>query len=37
MGLLRDEYEIDRPEDLSIRQASELIDLLKNANAEEAR
>ena len=37
VGLLRDEYEIDRPEDLSIRQASELIDLLKNANAEEAR
>ncbi len=30
VGLLRHEYEIERPEDLSIRQASELIDLLKN-------
>jgi len=30
VGLLRHEYEIQRPEDLSIRQASELIDLLKN-------
>ncbi len=30
LSLLRDEYEIERPEDLSIRQASELIDLLKN-------
>ncbi len=30
VSLLRDEYEIERPEDLSISQASELIDLLKN-------
>jgi len=30
VGLLRHEYEIERPEDLSIGQASELIDLLKN-------
>jgi len=30
VGLLRHEYEIDRPEDLTIGQASELIDLLKN-------
>jgi hypothetical protein len=30
VGLLRNEYEIQRPEDLSISQASELIDLLKN-------
>ena len=29
VGLLRHEYEVERPEDLSIRQASELIDLLK--------
>jgi hypothetical protein len=29
-GLLRHEYELERPEDLTIRQASELIDLLKN-------
>jgi RNA-directed DNA polymerase len=28
-GLLRHEYKVDRPEDLTIRQASELIDLLK--------
>ena len=28
-GLLRHEYEVERPEDLSIRQASELIDMLK--------
>ena len=28
-SLLRDEYEVDRPEDLTLRQASELIDLLK--------
>ena len=28
-GLLRHEYKVDRPEDLMIRQASELIDLLK--------
>ena len=32
VGLLRDEYEIERPEDLSIQQASELIDLLKNSD-----
>ena len=31
VGLLRDEYEVERPEDLTIRQASELIDLLKNS------
>jgi hypothetical protein len=30
VGLLRHEYEIERPDDLSISQASELIDLLKN-------
>jgi len=30
LSLLRDEYEFERPEDLSIRQASELIDMLKN-------
>jgi hypothetical protein len=29
-GLLRHEYDVERPEDLTIRQASELIDLLKN-------
>ena len=29
VGLLRHEYEVERPEDLTIRQASELIDLLK--------
>ena len=33
VGLLRHEYEIERPEDLSIGQASELIDLLKNQDA----
>ena len=32
VGLLRDEYEVERPEDLTIRQASELIDLLKNSD-----
>ena len=31
-GLLRHEYEVERPEDLSIRQASELIDMLKASN-----
>ena len=31
-GLLRQEYEVDRPEDLSIRQASELIDMLKSSS-----
>jgi hypothetical protein len=30
VGLLRHEYEVERPEDLTIRQASELIDLLKS-------
>jgi len=30
VGLLRHEYEIQRPQDLTIGQASELIDLLKN-------
>ncbi len=30
LGLLRCEYQIDRPEDLSMRQASELIDLLND-------
>jgi hypothetical protein len=30
VGLLRHEYEVERPEDLSIREASELIDLLKS-------
>jgi hypothetical protein len=29
LGLLRREYKVDRPEDLTFRQASELIDLLK--------
>ena len=29
LGLLRHEYEVERPEDLTIGQASELIDLLK--------
>jgi hypothetical protein len=28
-GLLRHEYEVEQPEDLSIRQASELIDSLR--------
>jgi len=32
VGLLRHEYEIERPEDLSILQASELIDRLKNSD-----
>src|SRR5208283_5269896 len=32
VGLLRHEYEIERPEELSIRQASELIDRLKNSD-----
>jgi hypothetical protein len=31
-GLLRHEYEVERPEDLTIRQASKLIDLLKNTD-----
>jgi hypothetical protein len=30
--LLLQQYEVERPEDLSIRQASELIDLLKNSD-----
>ena len=30
-GLLRDDYGVQRPEDLSIKQASELIDMLKTA------
>jgi hypothetical protein len=30
VGLLRHEYEVERPEDLTIRQASELIDMLKS-------
>ena len=30
-GLLRQEYEVERPEELSIRQASELIDMLKSS------
>jgi hypothetical protein len=30
VGLLRHEYKVERPEDLSIRQASELIDMLKS-------
>jgi hypothetical protein len=30
-GLLRDDYGVGRPEDLSIKQASELIDMLKAA------
>jgi hypothetical protein len=30
-GLLRHEYEVERPEALSIRQASELIDMLKSS------
>jgi hypothetical protein len=29
-GLLKDEYAVERPEDLTIRQASELIDMLKS-------
>jgi hypothetical protein len=29
-GLLRHEYEVERPEDLSIRQASELINMLRS-------
>jgi hypothetical protein len=32
-GLLLQEYEVQSPESLTIRQASELIDWLKNANA----
>jgi hypothetical protein len=32
VGLLRHEYELERPEDLTIRQASELIDLLKSSS-----
>jgi hypothetical protein len=32
VGLLRHEYEVERPEDLTIRQASELIDLLKSSS-----
>jgi hypothetical protein len=32
-ALLRQEYQVDRPEDLTIRQASELIDLLKSSSA----
>ena len=35
-GLLRHEYEVERPEDLSIRQASELIDLLKSSSVAES-
>jgi hypothetical protein len=31
-ALLRQEYEVDQPEDLTIRQASELIDLLKSSS-----
>ena len=31
-GLLRDEYRVDRPEDLSLKQASEVIDRLKTAS-----
>jgi hypothetical protein len=30
VGLLRHEYELERPEDLTIRQASNLIDKLKS-------
>jgi hypothetical protein len=30
-GLLRDDYGVDRPEDLSVAQASRLIDQLKAA------
>jgi hypothetical protein len=30
VGLLRHEYKVEQPEDLSIRQASELIDMLKS-------
>jgi hypothetical protein len=33
MGLLRQEYEVQRPDTLTIRRASELIDRLKNADA----
>ena len=33
VGLLRQEFDVERPEDLSLRQASQLIDLLK-ASAE---
>ncbi len=33
VGLLRDEYEVERPEELSIRQASELIDALKSSGS----
>ena len=32
VSVLRDEYEVERPEDLTIRQASELIDLLKSSD-----
>jgi hypothetical protein len=30
-GLIRQEFEVDRPENLSLKQASELIDILKTA------
>jgi hypothetical protein len=32
VGLLRHEYEVDRTDDLSISQASQLIDMLKNTD-----
>jgi hypothetical protein len=34
VGLLRHEYDVERPEDLTIRQASELIDMLKSNSVE---
>ncbi len=34
VGLLRHEYEVERPEELSIRQASELIDALKSSSTD---